>query len=119
MQESFIERQIREAMESGAFDDLPGAGKPIEDLDRPYDPDWWARKWAQREGLKEKGLALALRIERRLPRILAGRDEAEVALALQALNDEIATVNAELDPADRLEPLDVDRMLAARRKRRG
>jgi hypothetical protein len=35
---------IREAMERGAFDNLPGAGKPIPDIDQPYDPMWWLKK---------------------------------------------------------------------------
>jgi len=29
--ESWIEQQIREAQEAGAFDQLPGAGKPLLD----------------------------------------------------------------------------------------
>ena len=32
--ESWIDRQIREAIERGAFDDLPSAGKPLR-----LDPD--------------------------------------------------------------------------------
>jgi hypothetical protein len=35
--ESLVDRQIREAMESGAFDDLPGKGRPL-DLGDPLDP---------------------------------------------------------------------------------
>jgi len=31
--ESWIEQQIREAQEKGVFDHLPGAGKPLSDLD--------------------------------------------------------------------------------------
>src|SRR2546422_903351 len=38
--ESWIDKQIREAMERGEFDNLPGHGKPIPGLDRP-DDDWW------------------------------------------------------------------------------
>lgn len=49
--ESIVERQIRLAAERGEFDDLPGSGKPIEDLDDAYDPLWWVKKWAEREGL--------------------------------------------------------------------
>ena len=49
--ESLVERQIRLAMERGEFVDLPGAGRPIEDLDEGYDPLWWVKKWAQREGV--------------------------------------------------------------------
>ena len=30
---TWVERQIREATARGEFDNLPGAGKPIEDLD--------------------------------------------------------------------------------------
>lgn len=43
------ERRIREGIASGAFDDLPGMGKPIPDLDQPYDPMWWIKKWLARE----------------------------------------------------------------------
>lgn len=48
--ESWIEKQIREAQERGEFDDLPGAGKPLRGLDDP-DPDWWVKKMMAREGL--------------------------------------------------------------------
>lgn len=46
--ESWIDRQIREAMERGAFDNLPGAGKPLE-----LDPseDWWIKAKIRRENL--------------------------------------------------------------------
>lgn len=43
-------------MEAGEFDDLPGSGKPIPDLDRPYDPEWWAKKLIERERLRDIGL---------------------------------------------------------------
>jgi len=38
--ESSVEKQIREAMESGAFDNLPGKGKPLDLSENPFeDPD--------------------------------------------------------------------------------
>ena len=49
-QESWVEKQIREAQERGEFDNLPGAGKPLKGLDDP-DPDWWLKKMMAREGL--------------------------------------------------------------------
>ncbi|WP_353950914.1 DUF1992 domain-containing protein [Knoellia sp. S7-12] len=49
-QESWVEKQIREAQERGEFDNLPGAGKPLKGLDDP-DPDWWVKKMMAREGL--------------------------------------------------------------------
>ncbi|MEA2605119.1 MAG: hypothetical protein QOF89_6111 [Acidobacteriota bacterium] len=43
------ENRIREAIEEGKFDNLPGMGQPIPDIDEPYDPDWWVKKWIRRE----------------------------------------------------------------------
>ncbi|WEV76638.1 DUF1992 domain-containing protein [Janibacter cremeus] len=48
--EGWIDRQIREAIERGEFDDLPGAGKPLRGLD-DRDPDWWVKRMMEREGL--------------------------------------------------------------------
>lgn len=48
-QTKWVDLQVRQAIERGDFDDLPGAGKPIEDLDREYDPDWWLKKLIERE----------------------------------------------------------------------
>ncbi|TIC83044.1 DUF1992 domain-containing protein [Nocardioides sp. GY 10127] len=36
-------------MARGEFDDLPGAGKPLEGLGEQHDPDWWVRKLVERE----------------------------------------------------------------------
>lgn len=61
--ESWIDRQIREATERGEFDNLPGAGKPLE-LRDTHDPDWWLKGLVERE--KISGVlppALALRQE--------------------------------------------------------
>ena len=46
--ESWIDQQIREAQEEGAFDNLPGAGKPLADLEAGHDPLWWVKKLVQR-----------------------------------------------------------------------
>ncbi|GMA40370.1 DUF1992 domain-containing protein [Mobilicoccus caccae] len=48
--ESWVERQIREATERGEFDGLPGSGKPL-DLHDVDDPDWWVKRFLDREGL--------------------------------------------------------------------
>jgi hypothetical protein len=56
--ELVAENRIREALEAGKFDGLAGLGQPIEDIDEPYDPDWWVKKWIRREGM---GKALAER----------------------------------------------------------
>jgi hypothetical protein len=46
--ETLPERLIREAIESGEFDDLPGAGKPLPGAGFPDDELWWVREWVQR-----------------------------------------------------------------------
>jgi hypothetical protein len=44
----WVEFQIRKAMERGEFDNLPGAGKPLDLPDR-HDPDWWVKRLIERE----------------------------------------------------------------------
>jgi hypothetical protein len=39
--ESLVDKKIREAMEAGEFDNLSGAGEPIDLSENPFeDPDW-------------------------------------------------------------------------------
>jgi len=59
--ESLVDRKIREAIEAGEFDDLPGAGEPLPDLDGTYEPTWWVRKWMKREGITAEELRGGLR----------------------------------------------------------
>jgi hypothetical protein len=116
--EPWLERLIREATEAGEFDDLPGAGEPLADLERPYDPAWWARRWMERESRSEAARAVAAEVRREVPRILAGSSETAMRDRLQAVNDRISAVNGQLAPADRLPFLDVDAMIAGRASRR-
>ncbi len=64
--EGYADRQIREAMERGEFDDLPGAGQPLPDLGESYDANWWVKRWVQREGISAEELRRA-RLERQWP----------------------------------------------------
>ena len=78
-----MERQIREAQERGAFDNLPGAGKPIPGLDRPLTPERWARDWVTREGGDLSALLpplLILRKERAALLASLGRIRSEAEL---------------------------------------
>ncbi|MDX1447446.1 MAG: DnaJ family domain-containing protein [Acidimicrobiia bacterium] len=47
-QEHFVDRIIREAMERGDFDHLPGQGKPIPGEGEVDGEGWWIRRWVQR-----------------------------------------------------------------------
>src|SRR4051812_27539464 len=49
--EGIVERRIREAQESGVFDNLPGAGKPLRNRGGPRDENWWLRQYLMREGI--------------------------------------------------------------------
>ncbi|WP_439937404.1 DnaJ family domain-containing protein [Nocardia sp. N13] len=62
-QSSWVDLQVRQAMERGEFDNLPGQGKPIEDLGAEHDPDWWVKKLVEREKIALLPPALALRKE--------------------------------------------------------
>lgn len=62
-QTQWVEQQIRIAQERGDFDDLPGAGKPIEGLGGEHDPDWWLKKLVEREHISVLPPALSLRKE--------------------------------------------------------
>lgn len=47
-QTRWVDLQVQEAMRRGEFDDLPGAGKPL-DLPDKHDPDWWVKQLIERE----------------------------------------------------------------------
>jgi hypothetical protein len=120
--ESWIEAQIRVAQEQGAFDNLPGAGKPLPDIDQEYDPLWWVKQLTRREQLSllPPSLELLRKVETELATIEKLHDEATVRRRVAALNVEIARVNATVveGPATRLGTLDVDQVVARWRRTR-
>jgi hypothetical protein len=125
--ESLIERQIREAMDGGAFDDLPHQGTRL-----PLEDDAAAGEWAMAyRMLKDAGVAppwieadKAVRAHvAELERLLGAaspttepgrrRRRAEIHRIVTATNAAIARLNAEA-PTDRQHrrPLDIDEILA-------
>lgn len=114
--ESWREELIRLAHEEGAFDNLPGAGKPLADLGESYDPDWWVKKLVQREkvSMLPPSLELLRKVEAEIERIRTLSDEAAVRERIRALNVEIARANARVaeGPPTRLAPLDLDTIVA-------
>ena len=46
--ESDLDRIVREAMDTGDFNSLPGEGRPIPGAGSPDDEYWWVRKWLKR-----------------------------------------------------------------------
>ena len=49
--ESWIDRQIRQGVADGAFDDLPGKGKPLAEFPDFHDDDWWLKAKLRAERL--------------------------------------------------------------------
>lgn len=82
----FVEEQIRQAEERGDFDNLPGAGKPIEGLGKPYDPTWWVRDFTRRLHAEDADRQKAAALEKRLTRVWGMESEANVRAAVEDLN---------------------------------
>ena len=120
--ETWIEAQIRVAREQGAFDNLPGAGKPLPNLGQEHDPLWWVKQFLQREQISilPPSLELLRKVEKELAAIEKLRDEVTVRHQVAALNVEIAKVNATVmeGPPTRLSTLNVDKIVALWRRTR-
>jgi hypothetical protein len=67
---SWIDRQINEAAERGAFDNLPGAGKPLPKRTDEDAAQAWLREYLRREGVPaEKLLPTPLRLRKQIERL--------------------------------------------------
>ena len=119
---TWVERQIREATERGEFDNLPGAGKPIEDLDKPHDELWWVKQKLRREDLSYLPPTIALRKEAEEALAEASRagSEAQVRRIVADINGKIVEGNrkAASGPPLNLMPFDVDCVVGDWRQRR-
>ena len=119
--ETWVERQIREATERGKFDDLPGAGKPIPDLDEPHDELWWVKGKLRREQVSWLPPTMALRKEAEDALEAAARagSEDEVRRIVADINRRIVEGNrkAASGPPLNLAPFDVERVVQRWRER--
>ncbi|HYN18236.1 MAG TPA: DUF1992 domain-containing protein [Actinomycetes bacterium] len=113
--ETWVERQIREATERGEFDNLPGAGKPIEDLDKPHDELWWVKQKLRRENLSYLPATIALRKEAEDALVAAAKagSEFEVRRIVAHINHRILEGNRKAASGPRLNlvPFDVERVV--------
>ncbi len=123
--ESWVDRQIREAAERGAFDNLSGAGQPLRDEHTPYDENWWLRAKLERENVSVLPPTLALRkdAEEALAAARTAPSERRVRKILEEINDRIreAIRRPPEGPPLNLAPFDVAAVVAewrAERKRR-
>jgi Domain of unknown function (DUF1992) len=122
-QHEYVDLQIKQAMDRGDFDNLPGAGKPIKGLGTEHDPDWWVKQLIEREritGVLPPALQLRkddAELDARLDRHTA---EAEVRRELEEFNARV--MKARYTPVDGpplvTMPRDVDAEVDAWRARR-
>jgi hypothetical protein len=120
---SWVDQQVSEAAERGAFDNLPGAGKP---LSRRGGTDAWLQDYLRREGVSaEELLPTPLRLPKEAERLAASvqdlRTEDEVRAVVKGLNRQIAEWRRIPDgPPIYLRLVDEDAMVARwRDARRG
>jgi len=94
---SWIDQQVADAERRGLFDDLPGAGKPLNIKPGAADGDYgqaWLRDYARREGVAaEEMLPAPLRLRREIERLTETvgefRTEAELREVAADLNRRI------------------------------
>ncbi|MCM3660996.1 DUF1992 domain-containing protein [Georgenia satyanarayanai] len=122
--ETWVDRLVRDAAARGAFDNLPGAGKPLPGIDEPLHEDWWIRQKLRGENLPLDGLlppALLLRKElAALPETVRPlREETAVRESVRALNRRVADyIRAPSGPVLPVAPADADTVVAQWRSSR-
>ena len=120
--ESWIDKQIREAQARGEFDDLPGKGKPLPDIDRQRDELWWVRRKLRDEEISVLPPSMQVRndLDEVRRRIAATDDEQTVRALVAEINEKIREVNRTVvsGPPTTLAPLDVERAVESWRAER-
>ena len=91
---SWIDQRINEAAERGAFDNLPGAGKPLPRRGDADDGQAWLRDYLRREGVSaDELLPTPLRLRKEIERLTGTvqdlHSEQEVREAVAGLNQRI------------------------------
>jgi hypothetical protein len=91
---SWVDQQINEAAERGAFDNLPGAGKPLPNGRQADDGQAWLRDYLRREGVSaEELLPAPLKLRKEVERLAETvqdlRSEQEVRDVVKGLNERI------------------------------
>jgi len=121
-QTRWVDLQVQRAMERGEFDNLPGAGKPLQLPDR-HDPDWWIKKLIEREEIT--GVApTAILLRREDAELDAQLDdlyvEAEVRRVLEDFNRRVVEARRQLTggPPVITPTRDIDAEVEAWRSRR-
>ncbi len=120
--ETWIDRQIRVGMEHGAFDDLPGHGRPVPDLDGPRDEMWWVRDKVRRENVTHVPPTVQVRreLDAAVAAIATAPSEADVRAIVARINERVRWVNSRPTegPPSTVAPLDAEAEVASWRAAR-
>ena len=102
-----MEQAIRDAIARGEFENLPGAGKPLPDADKPYDPDWWARRYVDQARTQDAADELRRTIRAELPRLRTIEDRKAAVARVEVLNRMVGEINSVLPEGERLEAVEL------------
>ncbi|WP_028659177.1 DUF1992 domain-containing protein [Nocardioides insulae] len=121
-QTKWVDLQVKQAIERGEFDDLPGAGKPITGLGTQHDADWWLKQLVEREHITVLPLSVQLRkedaeLDDQLDRLAS---EDEVRRTVEEFNARVIAARYRLPEGPPLitMPRDLEESLTAWRVRR-
>lgn len=107
-----MERRIRDGVDAGEFERLPGAGQPLGGLDGDHDDDWWVKEKLRREGIDLLPPTLRIRKELEDARAAIARCDTEsgVRAIVDDINQRIRDVNRRgaAGPPSTVMPLDVE-----------
>ena len=91
------ERRIEEAMREGKFDNLPGAGQPLELEPMPADEDaraaWWAIKILRQNDVVPEEITWRKRIDSLKAQLAETTSEPFVRLLVRQINDLVHRLN--------------------------
>lgn len=91
------ERRIEEAMREGKFDNLPGAGKPLDLDPMPADENarlmWWALRIMRNNDLTPDEVRWRKQIDRLRDELVVAKTEARATVIVKAINDLVRRVN--------------------------
>jgi hypothetical protein len=122
-QTKYVDLTIQQAIARGEFDNLPGAGKPIEGLGTEHDPDWWLKQLIEREKITGV-LPPALQLRKDDAELDARLDKLHTVAAVREEVEEFnaRVIKARYTPVDGppliTQPRDVDAEVEAWRARR-
>jgi hypothetical protein len=111
------ERRIEEAMRTGAFDNLPGKGKPIDIEPMPIEENarmlWWAMRTLRRPEPSPEELRLRGQIDDLKAGLTAPRTEQRIRALVRAINTLVRQLDAVPGgPRLRIAPVLLDQELA-------